>query len=225
VVDQDLETGPVVRAAFVIVQRRTAYPMAPPDLFRSRIVLSALVIGFAFMVGYYGLPFVMSLYLQQQAGLSALQTGLVFMPMMVVGLLVTPLGSRLVERFGARTVVVTGLGLMTTGLTGIALAPVTTPVWVLALLMVLVGLAGPTVIPPTIALLLHAVPMHRAGMASGVFNTTRQLGGALAIAVFGAFLNAPPGIHTGLRLSLLTAATITLAAGFSAIAGLRRTTS
>ncbi|WP_427885513.1 MFS transporter [Kribbella sp. GL6] len=213
----------VAIVAFVTVQRRVAHPMAPPELFRSRVVVSALVIGFAFMVGYYGLPFVMSLYLQQHAGLSALQTGLVFLPMMLVGLVVTPLGPRLVERLGARTVVVAGLLLMTLGLASIAVAPVTTGVAVFAVLVVLVGLAGPTVIPPVIALLLHAVPVHRAGTASGVFNTSRQLGGALAVAVFGAFLNTPAGLHAGLRLSLLTAAAAALGAGITALAGLRRT--
>ncbi|MGZ0152914.1 MFS transporter [Kribbella sp. WER1] len=214
----------VAIVAFVVVERRTAHPMVPPELFRSRVVVSAVVIGFAFMVGYYGMPFVMSLYLQR-AGLSALQTGLVFLPMMLVGLIVTPLGPRLVERYGARAVIVTGLALMTAGLAGIALTPASTPVVVLAALMVLVGLAGPTVIPPVIAQLLHAVPPHRAGTASGVFNTTRQLGGALAIAVFGTFLNSPAGIHAGARTSLLTAAAVTLTAGAAAAGGLRRTVS
>ncbi len=64
------------------------------------------------------------------------------------------------------------------------------------MLMVLVGLAGPLVMPPVTAVLLNNVPGHRAGKASGVFNTSRQVGGALAVAVFGAMLAnraaAPP---------------------------------
>jgi EmrB/QacA subfamily drug resistance transporter len=206
---------------FVTVQRRVAHPMVPPDLFRSRTVVSSVVIGFAFMVGYYGLPFVMSLYQQQQRGLSALATGVVFLPMMLVGLVLTPLVPHMVDRTGARTVVVSGLLLMTLGLAGVALAPVTAPAGVLAALMVLVGIAGPTVIPPSIALLLGAVPGHRAGTASGVFNTSRQLGGALAVAVFGALLAAPAGFQTGLRLSLLSAAAIGIAAALTAVFGLR----
>ncbi|GAA1606539.1 MFS transporter [Kribbella hippodromi] len=211
----------VAIVAFVAVQRRADHPMTPPDLFTSPTVLSAIAIGFAFMVGYYGLPFVMSLYLQQQAGLSALSTGIVFMPMMLVGLVLTPFGPRVVERLGARPVVLLGLTSMTLGLTGIALLPRTAPVSVLAVLMVLVGFAGPTVIPPVIALLLRAVPVHRAGTASGIFNTSRQLGGALAVAVFGAFLNTPSGLPAGVRLSLLTAAVVSVLAAVTALAGLR----
>lgn len=86
------------------------------------------------------------------------------------------------------------------------------PVWMLALLMVPVGVAGPLVMPPMIAILLNAVPPARAGTASGVFNTSRQLGGALAVAVFGAVLGSPAGFVHGLRISLLIAAVVALAA-------------
>jgi EmrB/QacA subfamily drug resistance transporter len=204
-------------AAFVAVQARVANPMMPLDLFRSRVVAAAVVIGFAFMVGYYGMPFVMSLLLQHR-GLSPLGTGVVFLPMMLVGLVLTPLVPRVVERTGARVVVVTGLAAMTAGLIGLALIPGTAPTEVVAAVMVLVGLGGPTVIPPVIAVLLGAVPGHRAGTASGVLNTSRQLGGALAVAVFGALLAAPAGIEAGMRLSLLLAAAVTATAVF---AGLR----
>jgi EmrB/QacA subfamily drug resistance transporter len=207
-------------AAFVAVQARVAHPMMPLDLFRSRVVAAAVVIGFAFMVGYYGMPFVMSLLLQHH-GLSPLGTGVVFLPMMLVGLVLTPLVPRVVERTGARVVVVTGLAAMTAGLIGLALLPGTAPTEVVAAVMVLVGLGGPTVIPPVIAVLLGAVPGHRAGTASGVLNTSRQLGGALAVAVFGALLAAPAGIEAGMRLSLLLAATVTAMAVFAGVAGLR----
>ena len=59
-------------AAFLVVQARGAHPMVPLELFRSRTVAVAVAVGFAFVVGYYGLPFVMSLYLQQLRGLSPL---------------------------------------------------------------------------------------------------------------------------------------------------------
>jgi DHA2 family methylenomycin A resistance protein-like MFS transporter len=207
-------------AVFVTVQARVAHPMVPLDLFRSRAVAAAVVIGFAFMVGYYGMPFVMSLLLQHH-GLSPLGTGVVYLPMMLVGLVLTPLVPRVVERTGARLVVVTGLAAMTAGLIGLALIPATAPSSVVAAVMVLVGLGGPTVIPPVIAVLLGAVPGHRAGTASGVLNTSRQLGGALAVAVFGALLAAPAGIEAGMRLSLLLAAAVTAMAVLAGVAGLR----
>ncbi len=78
--------------------------------------------------------------------------------------------------------------------------------------MILVGVAGPLVIPPVTAVLLNSVPDHRAGTASGVFNTSRQVGGALAVAVFGALLAHPGTFMAGLRTSLLLAAGIALTA-------------
>jgi MFS transporter, DHA2 family, methylenomycin A resistance protein len=198
-------------AVFGVLQARGRHPMVPLDLFRSRTVSVAVVAGFAFMVGYYGLPFVMSLYLQQLRGLSALSTGIAFLPMMLAGAVLTPFSARLAERFGARTLITTGLVCMTAGLVVISLMPGTTPVPVLSGLMMLTGLAGPLVMPPVMALLLHAVPARRAGVASGVLNTSRQLGGALAVAVFGALLADPETFAHGLRVSLLIAAVISLA--------------
>ncbi|MFE3178140.1 MFS transporter [Amycolatopsis sp. NPDC059090] len=207
----------VAFAGFVAVQAKARHPMVPPALIRTRAVAVAVVIGFAFMVGYYGMPFVLSLSLQQR-GLSALDAGAVFLPMMLAGLVLTPLVPRLVERVGARLVVVTGLLVMTLGLTAVALTAGSAPVWVTAALMVLVGLGGPTVIPPVIAVLLAAVPGNQAGTASGVLNTSRQLGGALAVAVFGALLSA--GMGSGTRLSLLLAAGVAVLAALAAYKGL-----
>src|SRR5205823_10960056 len=99
----------VAAAAFVAVEARSAHPMVPLALFRSRNVSVSVAVGFAFVVGFYGLPFVMSLYLQQLRGLSSFAAGLVFLPMMVTGAVLTPLSPRLVERLGARATIATGL--------------------------------------------------------------------------------------------------------------------
>jgi EmrB/QacA subfamily drug resistance transporter len=198
-------------AVFVFVQARGAHPMLPLSLFRSRTVSAAVATGFAFMIGYYGLPFVMSLYLQQVRGLSALSTGVAFLPMMLTGAVLTPFTARLAERFGARALINAGLLAMAAGLTVIAMVPGPAPVPVLSALMILVGLGGPLVMPPVMALLLHAVPTRRAGVASGVFNTGRQVGGALAVAVFGALLASRTTFLPGLRISLLIAAAVALA--------------
>jgi MFS transporter, DHA2 family, methylenomycin A resistance protein len=198
--------------AFLTAQARGTHPMMPLDLFRSRTVAVSVAVGFAFVVGYYGLPFVMSLYLQQLRGLSALATGAAFLPMMLTGAALTSFSARIAERLGARALVTAGLVVMAAGLAILALAPASTPVWALAAMMILVGLAGPLVMPPVTAVLLGAVPHHRAGVASGVFNTSRQVGGALAVAVFGALLAQPAGFLPGLRTSLLIAAAAALAA-------------
>ena len=137
----------VAFVVFLVAQARGAHPMVPLDLFRSRTVSVATTVGFAFVVGYYGLPFVMSLYLQQVRGLSSLDTGVVFLPMMLIGAAVTPFSARLAERTGARALITTGLALMAAGLVALSMTTASTPVWMLAALMLAVGLAGPLVIP------------------------------------------------------------------------------
>ncbi len=204
-----LGTAVVGIVAFLVSRTRVAHPMVPLGLFQGRNAATPLVIGFAFMVGYYGLPFVLSLYLQQVRGLSPLGTGVVFLPMMLVGLVLTPFGPRIVQRLGGRVVIVAGLVSMVIGLATLAFITATTPLPVLGALMVLVGLAGPLVMPPTTAILLDSVPADRGGVASGVFNTSRQVGGALAVAVFGALL-AHGAFLAGLRASLLTAGGVAL---------------
>jgi sugar phosphate permease len=110
-----------------------------------------------------------------------------------------------------------GLIFMTAGLAILAVLPSSAPVWALAGLMVLVGLAGPLVMPPLTAVLLNSVPAHRAGTASGVFNTSRQVGGALAVAVFGTLLaNRATFLH-GVRASLLIAAVVVLGAAAASL--------
>jgi DHA2 family methylenomycin A resistance protein-like MFS transporter len=199
-------------AVFLAWQRRAPNPIVPLELFRSRNMSIAVVIGFAFVVGYYGLPFVMSLYLQQLYGLSAFQTGLVFVPMMLIGGVLTPCSAPIAERFGTRRVVATGLVTMAAGLALLAIVTATAAPLTVAALMLPVGLAAPLIMPPITSVLLNSVPDTLAGTASGVFNTSRQLGGALAIAVFGALVAQPAGFIHGLRLSLTIAAIVALAA-------------
>ncbi|WP_433634196.1 MFS transporter [Nocardia sp. CA-120079] len=194
----------VALTGFVVAQRRVASPMLPRGLFASPTVVITVVTGFAFMVGYYGLPFVISLYLQQHRGLSAWQTGLVFVPMMLIGAALTPFSAR----FPRKPIIVTGLALMAVGLAVLGVAAASIPLWGLAGLMMLVGLGGPTVSPPATAVLLDAVPATQAGVAAGVFNTSRQVGGALAVAVFGGLLTHPDTFAAGVRTSLLIAAAV-----------------
>ncbi|MET9503766.1 MFS transporter [Streptomyces sp. NPDC006622] len=204
-------------AVFVRAQARGRHPMVPLELLRRRTVLISCGAGFAFMAAFYGMVFVFSIYLQQQRGLSALATGLTFVPMTVLSAFVNPLSARAAERLGPRVPIGCGMYLMTCGLLSLALVPTGTPTWALALLMLPVGLGGPLAMPPTTALLVNSVPAHQTGTASGVFNTSRQLGGALAVAVFGALIADQAHFLPGLRISLVLAALTTLAAATASL--------
>ena len=138
------------------------------------------MIGFVFMVGFYGLPFLFSLYLQTVRGLSPLMTGVAFLPMMLLSAALTPFTARIVERVGPRTPVMSGLVLLAAGAVVLAVLPASAPVWLVAVLLVPVGLTGPLIMPATTAVLLESVPARRAGVASGVFNSGSSVGAILA---------------------------------------------
>ncbi|MFI1092350.1 MFS transporter [Streptomyces sp. NPDC020917] len=203
-------------AVFVRAEARGAHPMVPLGLLRRRTVVISCSAGFAFMAGFYGTVFLFSLYLQQQRGLSALATGVAFVPMTVLSAFVNPVSARAAERLGPRVPIAFGLFLMAAGLVTLAVVPAGTPTWALALLMLPVGLGGPLAMPTTTALLVNSVPPHLTGTASGVFNTSRQLGGALAVAVFGALIGGRAHMLTGLHVSLVISAVVVCAAATAA---------
>jgi MFS family permease len=198
--------------AFLLSQRFGRHPMVPVDLLRLRTVVIASGTGFAFIGGFSGMVFVYSLYLQEQRGLGPLATGLTFVPMTLLSGFAGLPAARLAERFGPRVPIIGGLAFMGAALIALAALPAAVPVWVAAVVMIPVGVCGPLAIAPTTALLLETVPAHRSGVASGVFNTSRQIGGALAVAIFGALLAHRAQFERGLRESLLIAAALALTA-------------
>ena len=192
-------------AAFVLTQARGRHPMVPLDLFRSRTVSTTLVVAVVTMAAFYGVVFLQSLYFQQQRGATALETGLLFLPMTGLVALLNPLAARLMIRYGNVAMIAAGQLLMAVGLAGLWLLPADAPALVVALTMIPVGVGGSFTVPPIIALVMDQVPSERAGTASGVINTARQVGGSLGVAIYGALL-AGHGFMAGLHLGLGTTA-------------------
>ncbi|WP_327700752.1 MFS transporter [Streptomyces decoyicus] len=122
--------------------------------------------------------------------------------------------AKLAARFGPRVPMVTGQLVATAGLLALLGVGAHTNVWAVAALMVPVGLGGALTVPALTAMLLDAVPADRAGTASAVLNTGRQVSGAIAVAVFGALLAGANTFLAGMRWSmLLAAAGLVLTAG------------
>lgn len=216
----DVVAALVVSAAslvgFLVVQARGRSPMMPLDLFRSSGMRIALGDGFAFMVGNFGSVFVLSLYLQQHLGLSPLLAGLVFLPSAACSIVGNVVSGTLANRFGARVPVVAGL---TTMVVGLAVVIVFAPLdsWVaVAVCAVLTGAGGSVAMPPATSVVLASVPAERSGTASAVFNTFRQVGGAVAIAVFGALLADRAHFVTGTQVSFVVAGAVILVAAVAA---------
>lgn len=202
-------------AGFVYVQSRVAHPMMPLDLFHAHGFRIALPVGFAFMVGNFGNVFVVALYLQQHLGLSPLNAGLVFLPSAFFAIAGNLSSGLVTNRFGARVPVVVGLLSMAVGLTALLItAPLGLP-WLMAICIIPIGAGGSLAMPSVTSVVLEGVPAHQAGTASAVFNTFRQVGGAVAIAVFGALIADPDHIDRGLRLSLGIAALLVVLAALN----------
>ncbi|WP_328869269.1 MFS transporter [Streptomyces sp. NBC_00287] len=198
----------VAAVVYLVAQARGRHPMTPLPLLRSRTMSLSVAIGFALNVGFYGMIFLLGLYLQQVHGLSALATGVGFLPMTVLTSFMGPVAARLATRFGARIPVIIGQSLMAGGLLAMVAVPGGAPVWLSVVLMVPVGAGGAMAVTALTALLLETVPAERAGVASGVLNAARQLGGALAVAVFGALVADRTGFVSGLHSGLLIGAAV-----------------
>jgi DHA2 family methylenomycin A resistance protein-like MFS transporter len=202
---------------FVLVQAQVRHPMMPLSLFRARGFRLALPVGFAFMVGNYGNVFVISLFLQQQLGLSPLHAGLVFLPSAFFAITANLASGPVTNRYGARLPVVAGLSSMAAGLVALMVTvPLGNPVLV-AMCVIPVGAGGALAMPSITSVVLEGVPARQAGTASAVFNTFRQVGGAVAIAVFGALIADPQHVVSGVRLSLGIAAALLILAALSSL--------
>lgn len=211
-----LTVGAASLIGFVIVEGRVAHPMMPLELFAPAGMRIALLIGFAFLAGWFGTVFLGSLYLQQHLGLPPLLAGLAFLPSALFSVIGNLISGPVTNRYGNRLPVVAGLASMVIGLTLLALtAPLGSP-WLTALLIIPIGAGGSIAMPPTTGLVLACAPEALAGTASAVFNTFRQVGGAMAIAVFGALIADRTSFVAGMQTSLVIAAALLLAAVLAA---------
>lgn len=212
-----LVVAAVALVLFLLVQARGAHPMIPLELFRSSGMRIALGVGFAFMVGNFGSVFVLSLFLQQHLGLTPLLAGLVFLPSAAFSITGNIISGTLANRFGPRVPVVTGLTCMVVGLLVVIIGAPTGSIWLVVICTIFTGAGGSVAMPPATSVVLASVPADRAGTASAVFNTFRQVGGAVAIAVFGAFLADRTHFIAGTQLSFVLAAAIIAAAAIAAV--------
>jgi EmrB/QacA subfamily drug resistance transporter len=172
-------------AAFVARQHYARNPLMPLGLFRSRNLVGANLIQLIGAAGMFGAFFLGTLYLQNLRHYDALQIGLAFLPVTIfMGTLSVRYSERIISRFGARAAALAGLTLMAVALALLAIAPADAN-YVTQLLptMALLGLGAGTCFPALIGLGMDGVEPQQAGLASGLVNTTAQIGGAVGLAV------------------------------------------
>jgi EmrB/QacA subfamily drug resistance transporter len=172
-------------AAFVARQARLANPLVPLRVFRSRNLSGANVVQALFVSGMFGMFFLGALYLQRVLGYDALEVGLAFLPVTVmIGFLSLGYAERLNMRFGPKATLLPGLVLSAVALVLFAQVPVDgSYVADLLPVMILLGIGAGLSFPALAMLAMSSVSPREAGLASGLVNTSLQVGGALGLAV------------------------------------------
>ncbi|MFJ9927925.1 drug resistance transporter, EmrB/QacA subfamily [Streptomyces misionensis] len=177
---------------FVLRQATAAHPLLPLRLLRSRSLAVANLVQFMMIAGMFGLLFFSTLYLQRVLNYSSLEAGLSFVPIAtVIAAVSLGLSARLITRFGQRPVLFSGLVLITTAFVMLSFARVdgVYPVDFLPASLAM-GLGFGLAAPAIMGLGMAAVTRAESGVASGLFNTTQQIGGAIGLTVLSAFVTA-----------------------------------
>ena len=171
--------------AFVRREHTAANPLMPLRILRSRNVSGANLIQILMVAGLFGMFFLGALYMQRVLGYGAVDVGLAFLPVSVgIGAFSFKVSPALVTRYGGRPVLIGGLVLVAAGLALFTRVPVDAS-YVADLLptMILFGIGAGLSFPALVTLAMSGATQSDAGLASGLVNTTQQVGGALGLAV------------------------------------------
>jgi EmrB/QacA subfamily drug resistance transporter len=203
----------VLLAAFVVIELRQRHPLMPFSIFRLRTLRGADIVGLLVGMSLFSMFFFISLYMQNVLHFSPIKTGLSYLPLAVGIILSAGLASQLVTRIGFKPVLVTGLLLIAGGLIWFSRVPAPGGSYTADVLgpslLAAVGL-GFSFVPVTIAAVTGTKP-HEAGLASGLINTSQQIGGALGLAILATVANSRTQdlFHSGVH-----SASIALTKGF-----------
>ena len=235
-------TTPVVLAAFVVavvsavafvaVEGRHADPMLDVALFADRVFTGGVAALMMWAFGLFGIYFYTSLYLQDILGFSAIKAGSAFVPMALLMAAGAAVSDRVAARVGAHRSVGTAMLMMGAGIASVTLLGAHAGFAALMPGFVVIGLGGGLTIPLTAAV-LGTMPAERAGVASGVFNASREVAGLLGVTVIGVVLSARRSAElrlghspvsaflSGYRLGLVIAAVLVALGGAAAYSALR----
>ena len=177
-------------ASFVVWERRSTHPMLPLRFFRDRrMSVGSGVVTVAFFV-MFGLFFMFTLYLQFVRDYSPLAAGLATLPLALALVAIAPRSAAMAERLGSGPVMAVGFLFVAAGFGVLSFVEPTTPYLVLVVALVLLGAGMSLTAAPATGSIMSAVPHAKAGVGSAVNDTTREVGGALGIAVLGSISSA-----------------------------------
>jgi EmrB/QacA subfamily drug resistance transporter len=180
--------GLAILAAFVVWEARIEHPSLDVRLFKDRRLSASVgALGLVFF-GMGGVFFFTSFYLQNVRGYTPLDAGLLTVPFAVGQLALSPRSAGLVRRYGAKAVGASGMIVMAGAIAGYAILGTSTPIWVLGVLYAIQGAAIGAAMPAATAAVMDVLPREKAGSASALTNTARQVAVALSVAVLGSIL-------------------------------------
>jgi EmrB/QacA subfamily drug resistance transporter len=182
--------GVLVLIAFVVHERRSDHPAIDVRYFRAPAFSAAVVAIALVFFALMGVTFFAVFYMQSVRGFSALEAGLLMLPLAVAQLIFAPRARIVVERFGAKAVCTSGMVTVAAGMTSFLLFGRTTPIWALEVVFFVMGTAMAHIMPPATVSIMQSLPREKAGSGSAVNNTFRQVGGAMGVAVLGSMLSA-----------------------------------
>ncbi|MHC5705195.1 DHA2 family efflux MFS transporter permease subunit [Streptomyces tirandamycinicus] len=182
-----LAVGVVGLVVFARYEYRNPHPMMDVRLFRNRAYAVGIATIFSAFFSAYGMLLVVTQYFQNVEAYSPASAGLLILPFAFNIMLLSPIAGRLAARFGPLPVARSGQPLLVAGLTVIALGmPVSVAVVAAGLFLCGAGVA--LLVTPVTALAMNAVPVDRAGMASGIMSAQRAIGSTFGFAVLGSIL-------------------------------------
>ncbi|MEU6125456.1 MFS transporter [Streptomyces sp. NPDC047123] len=195
--------GLLVLAGFVLHEKRSDHPSIDIAYFKNKVFSAAICAIALVFFALMGVTFFAVFYTQSVRGYSPLETGLLMLPLAVAQLIFAPRARLVVDRFGVRAVCTGGLLLVALTLTAFTLFEADTPIWLLEVVFFLMGTGMAHIMTPTSVVIMQALPREKAGSASALSNTFRQVGGALGIAVLGSVLSTAYRNGVEDKLSLL----------------------
>jgi MFS family permease len=171
--------------AFLRYEARRHDPFIDLRFFRSIPFASATLTAVCAFSAWGAFLFMMSLYLQGERGYSAMHTGLIYLPIAIGALVFSPISGRLVGRFGARPSLLAAGVLITTASVLLTFLTATTPVWMLLVNFAVFGIGFSMINAPITNAAVSGMPLDRAGAASAVTSTSRQIGVSIGVALCG----------------------------------------
>jgi EmrB/QacA subfamily drug resistance transporter len=179
-----LAASALLLIVFLVVESRVEQPLMPLRIFRMRSVAAANAVGLSLGGSFFGFVFVGTLYMQQVLGYSPLQAGVAWLATSLTSIALVGLSQKLVTRFSAGPVMAVGMTLIGAGILWATRAPVHGHFWgSLAGPLVIAGAGGAFSFVPISIGGLTGVAEREAGLASGLLNTSQQLGGAIGVAI------------------------------------------